>query len=457
VRRVFLLAACIAAAGCGADGAPVRVERAAPELDVSNARSDQSEVAGAAAPDGRTFLAGSNEYDARAERTYSSTDGGRSWTSRIDPPVPHPLNGCASDPAVAIDADGRQYYAFLEYTCDDERLPASLYVATRAEAGADWVTHRSRIGSVSSNGDDRPAIAADRSRLSPHRGRIYVAWARERAGIAGIVVSHSDDHGRAWSPPVTVNDLGANDYDASIAIGRHGEVYVAWLDLDSGAQFIDVAPDGITFGTDRTAAQFHGWWGRHCDSFGIYTFAQDRRCVRPNGSVSVDTSDGSRAGRVYFTYTDVTAKGGHDVFLTGFDSRLGALLGYAVRGRQHRVTRAENPRILADQFLPVSAVDEESGDLWICFYDTTGDFRRYSTRFSCVASRDGGRTFTAPFRAATTRSDETVAGGNTNQYGDFEGLVVADGLAHPFWTDTRRRDGSGDEIFTTTLRLTTAP
>jgi hypothetical protein len=38
-------------------------------------------------------------------------------------------------------------------------------------------------------------------------------------------------------------------------------------------------------------------------------------------------------------------------------------------------------------------------------------------------------------------------------YGDYEGLTVSGGAAHPIWTDGRRRsDGFGTEIYTATLR-----
>lgn len=454
MRRLLPLAAvAVAACACGSQAQPTRIVRVAAEVDVSNARDDQSEVAAAASADGQALVAGSNEYRAAKERAYSSVDGGRTWISRLDPPLPHPATGCATDPAVAVDADGFQYYVFLEYRPCDDAGRASLYVATRPHAGAVWLTRPQPIASRSVGEDDHPAVAVDTSPASPNRGRVYIAWARIAQGIAGVVVSHSDDHGRTWSRPATVNDLGANAYDASIATGPRGEVYVSWLDLDSGESLVDVAVDGIKFGSDHISALFHGTFGRDCDVTGAFARAQDYRCVRPNGTLAVDTSTGRSAGRVYFTYSDVTPDRGHDVFVSVLDRRLRGIVGYAANGRGHRVTTPESRSSRADQILPVSAVDPTTGDLWICFYDTAGDITRYTTRFSCVASVDGGRTFTRPFRAASRRSDESTESGNPNQYGDYEGLVVTGGLAHPLWTDTRV-SARGDEIFTTTLRLT---
>jgi hypothetical protein len=107
--------------------------------------------------------------------------------------------------------------------------------------------------------------------------------------------------------------------------------------------------------------------------------------------------------------------------------------------------------------MPVSATDSASGALWICFYDTLGDISRYSTRFSCAASRDGGETFSAPMRAATAWSDETSPDTDSDQYGDYQGLAVGAGEAHPLWTDSRELYTRGEEIFATTLRLDSRP
>ena len=52
---------------------------------------------------------------------------------------------------------------------------------------------------------------------------------------------------------------------------------------------------------------------------------------------------------------------------------------------------------------------------WLSQEYTAGDPARYTTRFSCTASVDGGRTFLPTFRAATVRSDEATRSANSNQ------------------------------------------
>src|SRR5881396_3673105 len=80
--------------------------------DVSFARAPQSEVAVAVDPTRATVaVAGSNDLGALAMRVYSSVDGGSRWRSRALP-LPAARVCGTSDPSVAIDRAGRQFYSF---------------------------------------------------------------------------------------------------------------------------------------------------------------------------------------------------------------------------------------------------------------------------------------------------------------------------------------------------------
>src|SRR5262249_43248372 len=143
-------------------------------------------------------------------------------------------------------------------------------------------------------------------------------------------------------------------------------------------------------------------------------------CVTAAAAVTVDGSNGPFAGRVYVTYGD-----GNDVFVAAFDPALRPL------------TRERVDPAPSDRFLPSAAVDSSDGRLWVCFYDTGADRSRARARYACTSSRDGGRCFGHPVSAASVASDETGPSANRVQYGDYEGLAVVDGLAHPIWTDSR--------------------
>jgi hypothetical protein len=393
-------------------------------------------------------------------RTYASADGGATWKVGAGP-KPSPYGGkkrCnAGDPAPAIDATGRQYLAFLASSCitlesivnaAKEFDVARLEVASRANAAGPRTV--AQVFPVrSARFDDKPAIAVDRSPTSPHLGRVYVAWTRITPGSKTqppkllIVLSHSDDGGAIWTRPVVVQDsTGDEGSFASIAIDATGTVFVSWMTI-TRFLFIDRSTDGGDhFGTDVVVGEAAGLPASECDQPGAFGVpAQLKRCITSNPNVLVD----SRAGapeRVYLTYAAPDAAGrAQDVVIRAYDPLLAPL------DAVHAVHPLDSKR---DEFLPASAVDE-AGRVWVCFYDTGADTTRRTVRYSCTASADGGETWAAARAVSSVPSDETRYPSFSFQYGDYEGLTVAGGVAHPIWTDSRDLLTRSEEIYTTTL------
>ena len=438
------------------------------EVNVSQLRGTQAEVAIAvdpAQPD--VLLAASNSIDlqsianlANLMRTYTSADGGATWTVGLGPTAA-PYGGkkrCnTGDPAPVIDASGRQYLAFLASACFSlesllgigrEFDVARLEVASRANAASPWTV--AQVYPVrSARFDDKPAIAVDRSPTSPHRGRVYVSWTRitpigkSKSDRLLIVLSHSDDGGATWSRPVVVQDSAADASTfASIAIDATGTLFVSWTTVNRFV-FVDRSTDGGEhFGPDVTVGEAAGLPVIPCDqpsAFGIP--AQSQRCITPTPTVLVDSRTDAPES-VYLTYSTPDAAGrAQDVVVRAYDASLMPL------GPVHAVHPLDSKR---DEFLPAAAVDE-AGRLWVCFYDTLGDATRRTARYSCTASPDGGQTWAAPHPVASVASDETRQAASPFQYGDYEGLAVAGGVAHPIWTDSRDLSARGEEIYTTTL------
>ena len=421
------------------------------ERNISNLPGPQTNATIAVDPrDDAILLAGSNSLLEGAERFYSSTDGGLTWdTSTVTPPVADAQSSCPSDPGVAIDRGGRQYFSFDRSVPCTGDAPSRVYVSHRDGPNATWSAPvlvaplgRARV-------DDKPAIAVDVSPVSPHRGRVYVAWARlSRRVVYSIVLSHSDDHGRSWSRPVKVNHAGDDLNYATLAVARNGVVYVAWTDSLRYSVLIARSSDGgAHFSPEVKAAAFIVISIPQC-GMGIVVKAEPRACIQPNPTVTVDATGGRFSGRVYVSYTGTDYSGDRGASLTTFDSRLRPLAGLPLLGHHRNVTRAVGaPK--SDQFWAQSAVDQSSGAVWLCFYDTAGDPADTKVYYSCGVSRDGGRRWTRPVRAATAPSDESQPGGR--QYGYYQGLAVAGGVAHPIWTDARDLGMLGEEIYTTRL------
>jgi hypothetical protein len=425
-----------------------------PQVNVSQAPGAQAEATVAIGTGGDTLLAGSNSFEEGSMRVYTSGDGGDTWSSSLLYAAPSGfLASCASDPTVAIDRRGRQYYAFIRTTPCMTGKPR-LFVATRGDASSSW---RAPIAVAKLGGalaDDKPAMAVDLSPSSPHFGRAYVVWVRVLRGVfLRVLLSWSDDGGRTWSAPVRVNRTGRELTYPSVAVSRTGVVYVAWD--DAGARRLSIARStdgGARFGDSRTAAAFSIVPIPHCGS-GIVIRAVRGQCLQANPVVSVDTSRGSNGGRVYLSFLKKSVVGATGIFIAAFDSRLRRLpfTGAIEDGNEVapiRGSRTSSP----DRFWPASAVDPSNGTLWVCFYETTRGTERRKATYTCTASRNGGRTFARLMRAASIASDETQPEADARGYGDYEGVAAANGVAHPIWTDGRDLATLGEEIYTTTLR-----
>jgi hypothetical protein len=418
-----------------------------PEVDVSKLPGAQDEPAITVDPSNdKILLAGSNSFMEGAMRVYSSADGGSTWAPSFLYPAPASfLTTCASDPGVAIDGRGRQYFSFIRTTPCRTGHP-QLYVSSRRGPTTSWAAPVLVNPLRTSRADDKPAIAVDASPASPHRNRVYAAWSRlSHNGVFSIVLSRSDDGGRTWSRIVKVNRTGSEETYASVAVARNGTVYVAWDDPTGYRLEIARSTDGgAHFEPERTVVSFTIVPIPACGS-GILIPASLRVCLHANPIVAVDRSRGPRSGRVYVSYAHTDLGGDEGVIIKAFDSRLRALNGDGTP-----VAPAPRAR-LPDQFWPASAVDPSSGAVWVCYYDTGGDPTRKKAFYSCTVSRNGGRTWARRVHAASVPSEETQPGTDLRQYGDYEGLAVANSVAHPIWTDSRNLKTLKEEIYTTRL------
>jgi hypothetical protein len=421
-------------AGCAGDPASVVVTR---EANVSQAAGPQVEAAIAIDPSHpNVLLAGSNSPEEPSTRFYSSTDGGVTWISDLGPPPPAGYEGGAGDPIVGIGPAGRQYFGFLarrQPTSESEDV--GLFVASRARAEADWRV--TQVDSEPGVGNDKPALAIDQ-----RNGRVYVAWTRFYGGRRlPVEVSSSGDGGLTWSPPVRVHEAGPQLF-VTVTVGADGALYVAWDEFFAGRISLTRSTDGgRTFEPPVRVAEYEeGIWGTtDCRPYGVPIPAQPRDCVRPNPIVTAG------GGRVFVTWGAEGENGSQDVFVRVYDERL--------RPRGDATVVRHDGGEPSDQFWPTSAYDRTDGTLWACFYDTRDTGSRSHALFTCTASRDRAGSWAAPTAAAQVASDETAAGASEREYGDYEGLAAVRGRAHAVWTDSRRLDPWGEEIYSARLDL----
>jgi hypothetical protein len=105
-----------------------------------------------------------------------------------------------------------------------------------------------------------------------------------------------------------------------------------------------------------------------------------------------------------------------------------------------------------DAWEPTVAVDQSNGHVSMAWYDrrdsTDPTIPNYLYRTYYSQSTDGGATFLPQQIAVANRqSDPTI---DCNGTGDYMQMVAVDGVAHPFWADTRNIVNGNhiDQIFT---------
>ena len=403
--------------------------------NISHAPGLQTEVAVAVNPsNSRVLVAASNETLETAMRVYSSTNGGRTWTTQRGPLL-NPDTCAWGDPSVAIAPNGRQYVAYTEKSVCSQGPDLTPYLVVGSRSGPDgpWLIRRVTKPAVQYGFDDKPSITVARD------GRVYAAWSRLLGRkYQTTVISSSSDGGRTWTTPRPVDRGLVQPQLVSLTAGAGRSLYIAGVDA-RGIWVGRSNNGGRTFEVRRGVAPLPGSQAATCIVFGKFLLPQQSvRCLGPNPTVTATKSG------VYVTYATVGADESQDVAAAAFDPAL----------RLRSNVRIGPAKKKTDQFWPISAVDSRSGVLWACYYDTTGDKARKSAWFTCTTSRDG-RHWTTPVRAARDRAnvgvlwaDAVISGyGDSGGWGGYPGLAVSKGVAHPLWIDTRSLGGNQEEVF----------
>ncbi len=407
--------------------------------NVSRESGIQTEVAVAADPSNpRIAFGAANESLEPEIRVFSTTNGGRTWSSAAGPA--YDPNTCAwGDPAVAVGHDGRQYVAFTEKSicAPGPDLTPYLVVGSRAGPTGKWTVRRVTRPAVNFGFDDKPAITVGSD------GRAYVAWSRLLGrAYQTTVVSSSADEGHTWSQPRVVSRKLSQPQLVTAAAGGRGTVYLAGVDAH-GLWVARSTDGGKQFTTHTAAEPLPGNQAATCLVFGKFVLPQQAvRCLGPNPTITLAPN------RVYVTYgvngSDLT----QNVAVAVFDRALSPLWRGPIGPAKKK----------ADQFWPASAVDARTGKLWACFYDTTGDSDRRHAWFACTSSRDG-RHWAKPVRATSPSANQGVLWedarifgyGDSGGYGGYVGVAAAGGHVYPLWIDTRDVGGNQEEVFGATL------
>jgi hypothetical protein len=296
----------------------------------------------------------------------------------------------AAEPSVAVAPGGAVYVAWAGHGAGKA---ADVWLARFDEKGqrAGELVRVNRVaGEAAAWRGDPPEVAV------ADDGAVYVAWtarAAETGHATTLYLSASRDGGKSFDAPVKVNDdAGAGVHGMhSLALGRDGRVYLAWLDERNLHTHEEMKTVG-TAGAKQASGGMHGEQNREvffaASADGGRTFAPNRRVASEACPCCKTALAISPEGRIYLGWRQV---------LPG-DFRHIAVAASADGGETFNA-----PTIVSDdrwelRGCPVSGPALAAGDgetLRVLWY-TAGEAGRpglYSAE-----SSDGGRTF-APRRA----------------------------------------------------------
>ncbi len=402
-------------------------------VNVSNNAQVQSETYMAVDPANQRYVVGSsNNITGNPQMMFYSSDWGATWGTVLLPLV------CTfhSDPTAAFDSAGNAYSATLEYSTGcGNTTKVNVYQSTTH--GATW-----SAGTTISNtrGNDKELMAVDYQPASPCKDRLYVAWDdsnNEKVATAAT-----------WNGTWTTyaSNLDTASIGTDIAVGPAGEVYDVWANTSAKQiNFSKSVNCGTSWSAKKTiAATFDGY------DYGIIAECVRRALIYP--SIDVDRTNGPYRGRVYVAWNDFTAAQNSGCVAVTDANTSNIYFSYSADGgttwSPKKIVHQDLP--FTDQFNQWMRVDDADGCIHVAWQDTRNDPNRAKSDVYYTKSCDGGASFDPETRVTSAPTDET-SGANGNQYGDYAGLAVRNGVIYPFWTDRRPAWGTTEQVATAKL------
>jgi hypothetical protein len=396
------------------------------------------------------IVAASNSISAGGSQAqFYSSDSGATWNQTTLPLVSG--DNFHSDPAVDWTSDGTAWALTLGISATGNALRS--YTST--DGGATWTLEATPSGAQTAV--DREIIWVDHSPMSPFKDQVYTTW---HNGVPAFVATRTVGGGGAWQTPVQISGAEqtgpaiGNDIKTNSA----GDVFAFYPDGDGSHKLrvVKSTDGGATFGAHVDFAPIiastrklsipadTGRMARVYISGGAYrTAAKDHvYAAWPDLSGEPGCTSGLGPGasvastcktRIWFSRS---TDGGNT---------------------WEAPRKLFDQPGLNDQFYSRLVVDETDGKLVVIYYDTVNDPGRIKSDVWMQTSSDDGVTWSVPVQITSAETDETAASADSgNQYGDYIGLTGNAGNFFACWTD--RRSGAREEIwglgFTMTVLVT---
>jgi hypothetical protein len=390
------------------------------------------------------IIAASNDINNTTQAQFFSIDGGATWNQTNLPPAPGDAR--QADPAVDWTSDGTAWAQTLGVTSTSVTRVRS-YRST--DFGQTWTLEATISGAQ--NGADREIIWVDHSPTSPFKDQVYSTW---HNGIPVFFARRTAGAGGAWQAPIQISGAETTvvGIGGDIKTNSFGDVFVFWPDADGSGNILVVksTDGGVTFSAPLTIAN---------------TFATTRRLAipaAPNRRARVYISAGAHRTAtkdlVYAVWSDLsgatgctTGAGPGTTVTSTCKTRVWLSRSTDGGATWSAPVMLNNQSSLNDQFHSKLCVDERTGNLMVVYRDTVNDTGRLQADVWMQTSTDDGLTWSSAVQVNSAPSDETTAGADANNYGDYDGLTGFNGTFFPSWTDSR--NGFPEEIWAARLSL----
>ena len=389
------------------------------------------------------IISASNNLDNGRQAQFYSSNGGTAWGQTTLPLVAG--DSLHSDPTVDWTSDGTAWATTIGIAAGSTTLQLRSYKST--DAGQHWMFDSTISGDQTSA--DKQMTWIDHSATSTHRDNMYIVWHNN----APAFVNRKTAAG--WGAPHQVSgaETTGTAIGSDITTNSAGEVFVVWPDTGSQKLFLAKSVDGGA--SYSAAAQLAKTFG----SFQIHvpSFAERGALI----GVSIAAFKNTTRNDVYVSWIDLSGESGCDTpesepgdeVTSGCKSRVWfarSVDGGATWGAPQKINALATK---SDQFNQRLAVDPATGNLGIIYYGSGAGNNRKKTDLYFQASNDNGATWSSALKVTSVQSDETSTGADSgNQYGDYNGLSVANGVFFPSWTDRRK---PSEAIYTAKITLTT--
>ncbi|HJY63654.1 MAG TPA: T9SS type A sorting domain-containing protein, partial [Ignavibacteria bacterium] len=351
---------------------------------------------------------------------YYTLDG-YNWVKTFPP---FPGYNTLGDPVMTFDSLGNIYYAQLY----QNGSTYGVVVNKSTNKGVSWLAAYNAY-STTAGLADKEWIVADQTG-GPYSNYVYLGW--RQFGSTGMRFVRSTNLGVTWSSPLTF----AGGQGAYVSVGANGNIQggsVYFAATSGGGILVNRSTDGgATFSAQEWAA-FTTPPGVPCGGRNTV-----KNCIRIDDfpRMAADNSYTSTRGNVYIAYcSNPGGPDNADIYVTR-STDYGVTWSAAVR--------VNDDATITDQFIPTISVDNQTGKIFICWYDSRVDpAANLLTRIYGATSTNGGISFTTNVNLSDVSFNPntmTQNQGTHNYIGDYIGISAIRNTGYAAWMDSRNNN-----------------